>query len=305
MLTEKGMPPLPETWLRRQAWKYYFVLCAWPLYLFIVPYVYDTFGGGAVLFSIFPGVYLFTWLSFLVHETWHKFTPNIPHTFFYHLFSWMLLSDPQLYGLLHPLHHAQVNSWQDTEFHPFGDIKLRYVKMLSNLMEIVLGMIYLMAAYSIVVPCHPKCQRQYRFWKLGLSVVIWGSYLGGIGYMSHLVFGVQASHIGLAYLLSYWLGAVIVHHSQLVEHGNLIVTGDWHTRNLRSRNLKDTGLGEKIFLLLTHGDAREHVLHHTLPNVYTRPFPRQVPMLVNPVYITLRDYGQIVGAMLMGRESSC
>ena len=304
MLTEATRPALPEAWLRRQAWKYYFVLCAWPLYLFIVPYVYDTFGGGVILFIIFPGVYLFTWLSFLVHETWHKSTPNIPHTLFYHLFSWMLLTDPQLYGLLHHLHHAQVNSWEDTEFHPFGDIKPRCLKILSNVMEIVLGMIYLMAAYIIVVPRHPKCQRQYRVWKLLLAVVIWSSYLGGIGYMSHLVLGVPASHIGLVYLISYWLGAVIVHHSQLVEHGNLIVTGDWYTRNLRSRNLQDTGFFEQIFLILTHGDAREHVLHHTLPHVYTRPFPRQVPMPDKAVYITLRDYGKIVGAMLMGRESS-
>jgi len=304
MLTEATMPALPEASVRRQAWKYYFVLCAWPLYLFIVPYVYDMFGGGAVLFIIFPGVYLCTWLSFFVHETWHKSTPNIPHTLFYHLFSWMLLTDPQLYGLLHPLHHAQVNSWEDAEFHPFGDIQPRYLKILSNLVEIVLGMIYLMAAYTIVVPRHPKCQRQYRAWKFLLSIVIWGSYLGGIGYMSHRVFGVSASHIGLAYLISYWLGTVMVHHSQLVEHGNLIVTGDWNTRNLRSRNLKDTGLCEKLFLWLTHGDAREHVLHHTLPNVYTRPLPRRVPMPDNAVYITLRDYGKIVGAMLMGRESS-
>src|SRR5262245_3429352 len=92
MLTEATMPTLPEAWLRRQAWKYYVVLCAWPSYLFIVPYVYDTFGGWAVLFSIFPGVYLFTWLSVLVHEAWHKSTPNIPHTLFYHLFSWMLVT---------------------------------------------------------------------------------------------------------------------------------------------------------------------------------------------------------------------
>jgi hypothetical protein len=216
----------------------------------------------------------------------------------------MLVTDPQLYSLLHSSHHAEVNSWEDTEFHPFGNIKPRGRRIFANALEILLGMIYLVIAYAIVVPRHTRYSRQYRHWKFLLAVLVWSSFLGSLLYVTHRVYGVQPSHIAVVYFLSYWLGAVAVRHSQLVEHGNLIVAGDWDVRNLRSRNLKDTGFFEKLFLFLTHGDAREHVLHHTVPNVYTRPFPRQVPMPPNAVYITLRDYGKILSDMLRGRESS-
>jgi uncharacterized membrane protein len=298
------MSAIPQTALDRQAWKYYFVLSAWPAYLFILPYVYKASGAAVILFMIFPGVYLFTWLSLLVHETWHRSTPGVPNTVLYHLFSWMLVTDPQLYSLLHSSHHSDVHSWEDVEFHPFGNIRPQALKIFANMAEIVLGMIYLMLAYAIVVPRHPRCARLYRHWKFLLAVFVWSSFLGGLIYVTHRVFGVQPSHIVVVYFLSYWLGAIAVRHSQLVEHGNLIVAGDWETRNLRSRNLKDSGLFEKLFLLLTHGDAREHVLHHTVPNVYSRPFPRHVPMPDNAVYITLHDYGKILRDMLMGRESS-
>ncbi len=48
---------------------------------------------------------------------------------------------------------------------------------------------------------------------------------------------------------------------------------------IKTRNLWRAGLPEKIFLSLTHGDSQEHVLHHTLVGVYSRPFPGKVPSL--------------------------
>ena len=86
-----------------------------------------------------------------------------------------------------------------------------------------------------------------------------------------------------------------------MEHGNLIVEGDFHRRNMRSRNLKPSGIAEKLFLFLTHNDSREHVLHHTLTNVYSRPFPGTVPLPEGAVMITLREYFQILQRMLAGR----
>jgi len=57
----------------------------------------------------------------------------------------------------------------------------------------------------------------------------------------------------------------------------------------------------KIFLFLTHIDSREHVLHHTMTIVYSRPFAHKVPMPSNAVYITLREYLGIIEWMLQGK----
>ncbi|MBC2579209.1 hypothetical protein [Clostridium sp. DJ247] len=90
--------------------------------------------------------------------------------------------------------------------------------------------------------------------------------------------------------MNLWLASFVLHHSQLIEHGNLIVEGNYKERNIKTRNLSNKGILEKIFIFLTHGDSREHVLHHTLPGVYTRPFPGKVPMPTESVYINLKDY---------------
>jgi hypothetical protein len=90
----------------------------------------------------------------------------------------------------------------------------------------------------------------------------------------------------------------MLHHSQLIEHGNLIAEGDWNVRNLLTRNLKANGILEKMFLFLTHGDSREHVLHHTLVKVYSRPFPGKIPMPEKAAYINFKNYLSIIWGML-------
>jgi len=67
---------------------------------------------------------------------------------------------------------------------------------------------------------------------------------------------------------------------------------------LLTRNLKSDGIPEKIFLFLSHGDSREHVLHHTLVKVYSRPFPRKIPMPEKAIYIDLKSYLSILWEML-------
>ncbi len=91
---------------------------------------------------------------------------------------------------------------------------------------------------------------------------------------------------------------VIRNHDQLVEHGNLIIQGDYNQRNVGSRNLRNDTICQKLFHFLTHGDTREHVLHHTLVAVNSRPFPGRIPMPSNAVYISLRDYAGILWEMI-------
>ena len=291
---------ITEARVRQQAIFFYAVLILWPVYLFLLPKVFLSIGGWVILYLIFPGLYLFTWLGYLMHESWHKYVPNVNLRFFYNTFALMILSDPQLYSMLHSTHHGQVNTYNDAEFHPAGEIRSRGLRILYNWLEVLLGVAFLVVVATFSIPRDPRFSKKYKFWKLLVSVLVGMIFYGGLGYLSHLVFGVALWQVILLYVLSFWLGSFFLHQSQLVEHGNLIVEGTFQQRNLYTRNLKPAGILEKVFLFLTHNDSREHVLHHTMTNVHSRPFPGAIPLPEKAVLITLGDYGHILGRMLRG-----
>jgi hypothetical protein len=237
-----------------------------------------------------------------MHEAWHRYVPGLAHDCFYTVFAFMLITDPQIYTLVHGVHHFDVNSWEDTEFHPLGRIANPIRRRLYNSLEIIFGNAFVQLVTSLVVSLHPRFRSRYRLWLALLSPLVWVAFLGGLGYASQSFFGIGSGDVAFSYLVSYWLGAVILHHSQLVEHGNLIVAGDWPVRNVRTRNLRSDGLLEKIFLFLTHNDSREHVLHHTQVRVYSRPFPGLIPLPAGTVAITLRDYLAILRDMVTDKS---
>ncbi len=292
---------IPEVRIRRQSVYYYIAMILWPAYLFLLPAVFMRIGWWVIFYLIFPGLYLFTWVGYLMHESWHKYVPNVDSHFFYNIFALMILSDPQLYHMSHGSHHAQVNTYDDAEFHPLGEVRSRGMRIIYHWLEVVFGVAFLFAAASLTVPRDPRFAKRYRFWKLPLSVLSWVIFFVGLGYLSHLVFGAALRQVFLLYFLSFWLGSFFLHQSQLIEHGNLIVEGTFQQRNVRTRNLKPAGMAEKVFLFLTHGDSREHVLHHTLTAVYTRPFPGTVPLPEGTVSITMGDYCQLLWRMLVGK----
>jgi fatty acid desaturase len=291
---------IAEARIRKLSVYYYLVMILWPAYLLFLPPVFVHLGGWVILYMIFPGLYIFTWTGYLMHESWHKFVPNVNNSFFYHLFALMILSDPQVYHIIHGSHHAQVNSYADAEFHPLGEIKPRGLRILCHWLEAVFGVAFLVGVASLTVPRDPRFAKKYRAWKLPVAALSWAVFLGGLGFLSHLIFGVAASKVLLSYALSFWLGSFFLHQSQLVEHGNLIVEGDFRQRNARTRNLKPSGIPEKAFLFLTHNDSREHVLHHTMTTVHSRPFPGVIPLPENAVSITMGEYFMILWRMLTG-----
>jgi fatty acid desaturase len=292
---------ISEARLRKLAVYNYLVLALWPVYLFLLPPIFAYSIWLALLYMIFPGLYIFTWVGYLMHESWHKYLPNVSNRFFYNAFALMLLSDPQLYNIVHSTHHGQVNTYEDAEFHPLGEIKSRMLRILTNWLEVVFGTAFLVMAANVTVPRNPLFAKKYRWWKLPASTLAWTVFFGGVGYFSHLVFHIGLGQVYLSFGLSFWLGSFFLHQSQLVEHGNLFVEGTFKERNLYTRNLKPVGLAEKIFLFLTHNDSREHVLHHTHTRLHTRPFPGTMPMPPEAVWITMGDYLRILGRMLVGK----
>lgn len=289
---------ISEKQIQKQAWKFYFVAIAWPVYIFGLPWVYAKSGFAVFAFIIFPGIYLFTWMACLMHECWHKYVPNIPNNRFYNVFSYMLVTDPQIYRLLHGYHHSRVHTWDDTEFHPLGRIKNVYAARLYNLMEILLGVIFTFGFQMYIIPRHPRYKDRYKKGEHVVSNLMWILFYGGLGITSAFTFDLKASQVAIPVLVNFWLCSFFIHHAQLIEHGGLIVEGDLKERNMQSRNLKDDSIIEKLFLFLTHGDAREHVLHHTHADIYSRPFPGKVPMPENAVYISLLDYTAVLWNMV-------
>ncbi|AGK95152.1 fatty acid desaturase [Clostridium pasteurianum] len=282
----------------REKWKFYFVLLAWPLYLFLMPMAYKYIGYFSVIIMIFPGAYLFTWLGFLMHECWHKYVPEINNKVFYKVFSWFLLNDPQTYNLIHGIHHSKVNSWEDIEFHPLGKIKNTLLRRLYNLMEIIFGIAFVSFVVNSILPYHKDFKNKYSRRSQVLSIIMYIIIYGGLVLACHYAFNIGYSTIVILYIVNLWIVSFVLHHSQLIEHGNLVLEGNYKERNVKTRNLSNDGILEKIFLFLTHGDSREHVLHHTLPGVYSRPFPRKVPMPAESMYINLKDYMKILWVML-------
>ena len=291
---------VPESAVRGQAIYFYFAPAAWVLFLFWLPVVFAFDRWAGIVCMVFPGLWLFTWLGYLMHECWHKYVPNINNRLFYNINALLILTDPQLYSIIHGTHHSGVHTWGDIEFHPFGEVGSRPLRIALNLCEIVFGVAFMMVAGSAVVPADERFREKYRRWKLPFSLLLCGAVYGGIGSLSGMMFGIAAGNVVLSYALMIWLGSFVLHQSQLIEHGNLIVDGDFHHRNVRSRNLLPAGIPEKLFLFLTHDDSREHVLHHTLTKVYSRPFPGTVPLPSEATVISFAQFARVLGRMLSG-----
>jgi len=241
-------------------------------------------------------------MGFLMHECWHHYVPNVPNNFLYRIFSWLLLTDPQVYHLLHGSHHSQVNSWADLEFHPFGEIKSRPWLILLNISELVFGIAALVILQTLMMTNNPHFRGKFRIKGFLTAIFMWTVYLVLIGWAAQRTFSLPVSEVVVPYILTFWIGSMVLHHSQLIEHGNLIVAGDWNERNSKTRNLAAGGWGERLFIFLTHGDAHEHVLHHVYPSVHSRIIPGRIPLPPNAVIITLREYRVIIFNMILGRQ---
>lgn len=92
---------IPEERIRRLSVYCYLVLILWPVYLFLLPAVFVYGRWWVLLFMIFPGLYLFTWLRYLMQQSWHRYVPTVNNRFFYKVFALMILTDPQLYSMIH------------------------------------------------------------------------------------------------------------------------------------------------------------------------------------------------------------
>ena len=290
---------IEESDIRNQAYKYYLLIVAWPVYVLFLPVVYARYGPLSVLYMLFPGAYLYMWLACLMHECWHKYTPTVSNNFFYDAFSYMLFTDPQLYRMLHGHHHSKVNTWDDRESHPAGFIQNTVKRRIYNLLEILLGIMWNVGAQMLMIPKDKLYKDKYSDAGHYKSMLMWAVIYGGLGTVTALIFGLTVWQILIPYTIGFWIDSLFLHHTQLVEHGNLIVDGDYRQRNIASRNLRRNGIPERMFHFITHGDMRQHVLHHTLVKVNIRPFPYWIASPDGAVFISIRQYMGILWEMVV------
>ncbi len=283
--------------VNHEAYKFFLIPLFWMIFLAFVPFLYQNLPLViTIIMMIFPGTFLFSWVCYLYHESWHKYVPIIPNRILFVFYGWLLAHDPQVYNISHGTHHASTHTLNDIEFHPLGYIKNNKLRRLYYFTEIVLGMIFIYFVTLFVIMKHPRFSWQSFIISLIASTILYGSLFA----FSYFILEVNVINIIISWLLLFIIAGSIQHNSQLIEHGNIIVDKSMpsNERNLLSRNLKPSGLLEKIFLFITHGDSKEHVLHHTQVILYTRPFLDKIPMPPKSIYITFRDYKKIIWEMI-------
>jgi fatty acid desaturase len=294
--------PIDERIVRREAWKYWGMLFAWPTYLFLLPVAYAKFGALGLVAALIPGVWLLTLLAIFLHEAWHGYVPNVPNRFFYSVFCHMLCVDPKAFRLIHRFHHGHVNTYDDFEFHPFGRINSTLLRALHNVAEMTLGSVYMITLQHILLPFRPEAKAKFAPWRLLTNLAIFLSFLLAITTMTKLVFDVGETGVLLPVTAAYVLGAIVVHHGQLIQHGNVISTGNRKQKTLATHNLVCEGTPQRVMHFFTHNDLRDHLFHHTMTQFHSRLFEGAVPLPEGATLITMREYAGVLRDMALGRE---
>ncbi len=277
----------------------YLCIFSWFGFFIALPYVWHLNKLLALGVMIFPGLFISVGLIYFQHECWHGYFKTRMNRRLFVFICTIVFVQPHQYDAGHRTHHARVNTYDDLEFYPIGKIHNRVLRSLCNCMSICFGSIFLLllgtqpAGYSM----REKIWRAVATWSG--AAILWGS----VGYAAYALWQVSLTEILFSYALMIWMVSVAHHHNELIEHGNLIVEGDFRFRASQTRNLLPNGWLARFFLFLVHQDSREHTLHHTEPSTFSRPFVGQHPMPAHAVYISLRDYAGIVVDMMLAREN--
>ncbi len=270
------------------------MLGVWPGFLILLPAAWHYHWLLGLGLAVFPGTFLVTWTAELMHECWHNYLPGLPNRLFFNLLNWIMGYDPQAFGIAHGYHHSKLHTYEDIEFYPLGEIRHPAKRKAFLLVEYAFGLLLTFSLLMYVVRTDPRYRRRYQRWLRWLSVGWAVIVFGGCGAAAFLLFRVPIPTILLSYVVAVALGASLTHHDQLIQHHGIIAEGAWDERNRLTRNLRWPGPVNKLFHFFSHGDTREHVLHHTLVKEYSRPVPGAFPMPEDAHYISVGEYVRLL-----------
>lgn len=277
----------------------YLCIAAWFAYFAVVPSIMGANRLLGLAFIVFPGLYISSLVIYFQHETWHNYFDTRFNRALFVVLTTIVFMQPHLYDVAHRTHHARVNTHDDLELYPIGKIENRFLRALCNCMSIVFGSLFLLVLSGQQPDGMPRWRAMMLFLRSVLaSAMLWG----GVAATALLAGGASVTDLLLSYGLTIWLVSFCHHHNELIEHGNLIVEGDFRFRSSQTRNLCARGWAERVFLFMMHQDGREHTLHHTDPSLYLRPFIGRHPMPPGATHISFRQYLGILREMALGRE---
>jgi fatty acid desaturase len=241
-------------------------MTAWVGYLLLVPLLWSRIGATAAFLVPTLGVTLFAWLGYYRHELWHNYFPAIHNPTWFNVVSYMLFSDPQVYRVAHPSHHKYVHTPRDIEFfcERWEDDPARRRR------QFVLELLFGNMAWELATLRRLKKEGRATARAGRIAAMPRFAILGAIvGASSWLQPGSGWACFWI-YWLSVWAGSVMTRHNQWIEHLGIVSDGSLAERNLLTRNLRSDTFAGWLFNLMNHDDAREHVFHHTEPQLNSR-----------------------------------
>lgn len=266
----------------------YMMVAAWVGYLLLMPRLVMAYGWPAVALIPTLGVFLLSWMGYYRHELWHSYFAGANNPRWFDLLSWLLFSDPAVYRIAHPAHHKYVHTLRDIEF--FCE---HYEDRARRRLQFKLELIFGNMAWELTCLHRLFHEGKYTRWASRFCLVKRAALFFLLNGVSRWLTPGSGWYYFGCYLATLWIGSLVTRHNQWIEHLGILSDGTIAERNLLTRNVSsDTFLG-RVFNFMNHDDAKEHVFHHTEPQLNTRGFPG-LTLPPGSRTITLPEYGRLL-----------
>lgn len=260
---------------------------AWVAYLLAMPGLWLYSAPLAAVAIVTVGGYLALGLGYYRHELYHTYYKPFTKPL-YHLTSFLVFSDPQLFRIAHPAHHGSIHSVDDLEFFCSDYETNRGRRKRQFLFELLFGN----AAWELMLIQRLKAEKKYNR-PLGLvSFLCRVAIALTLGWVADRIWPGGMAACLVCFALTLWWGAIVSRHNQFIEHLGIVSSGTLEERNLLTRNLRNEGWMDRLWNLYTRNDPREHVLHHTKPGIHSRVRPEPLPAGAKTT--TVREYPRIL-----------
>ena len=174
-----------------------------------------------------------------------------------------------MYRIAHPAHHKYVHTLRDIEFFCENYETDRRARRLQFRLELVFGNM----AWELTCLHRLFRENKYSRWSSRMCLVKRAAlFFVLLGICRWLTPG-SGWYYFSCYLGTLWCGSLVTRHNQWIEHLGIVSDGNIAERNLLTRNVRSDTWAAKLFNFMNHEDAREHVFHHTEPQLNTRAFP--------------------------------
>lgn len=275
--------------------KVYFSFLALPAYCVFAPIIWSQNLLLGTLFLLFPGLYLYIYMVFIIHEAYHKYFKGYHDFFIFRIASIYVFGDIQVYKIVHPLHHVYVHTEKDLEINPFGKILSKKLKFLDRILELTLGLIYTQFSIIFKIITDSKLRKKLSFFKMFLNFSMSFLFYFFTGYLSFSL-GANINSILLCYIFTILVFSVLARIIQLIEHGDIFSdSANYKERNMLTRNLSKNTLLEKIYHFYTRNDSYNHTMHHLKASEFHRLTEENSNKAHDSHnYISLKDFFNVI-----------